>query len=609
MEESAFRHDQWLAALCGFLLVVALVRHYAPRTALPAESWMLLVGVGYGLLEPLAVQLPTIRLNPEIVVSVLLPVLVFGSGRRLPVTLLLRSAGPIALLVLLGTPLSMLLIGLPAAFLLDIPAIHGLLFGAAVAATDPASVAHVLNRFPIPEQLRLILHGESLFNDALTIVAFTALAATAIGAAGLSFSAMAIGATRSVLLAIPAGLLLGWLGGLLVRRWREQNRVPGLTLTLTLPFTGFLLSERLLHASGVITVLCAALAFSHARHGPRSSGPELYDELWNFLASLAASSLYFALGAAIAAQDIAFDWVFVSVIALLLVSRALLVYGAGPLLRAQGRALPRSWRHVIMLGGLRGAVPAALVLMTPADYLYRQQLLAMVFALVAYTVIVHPLMLQRYLGRGAIDAPVSPPDHDIRETDTGLPPALARLVAASAWDLAAVAGLIAGLVFLVLEMSLAPVLLDASPWAPLRMIAAIGLGPEVLPPPAGFGGSIALVALLIHFTLSLSYAWLLAPFIENRRLAASTLLGAVFGLGLYLVNFYLFTHLFPWFEMARTGLTIFAHLVFGAVLGGSYRLMRRGAPESSEAGHRGRQENGSGNRQEGFAHRKSGPGR
>jgi NhaP-type Na+/H+ or K+/H+ antiporter len=126
----------------------------------------------------------------------------------------------------------LILIGLPAAWFLDIGYAHGLLLGAAVAATDPTSVGHILSRFHIPERLKLLLHGESIFNDAITIVAFMVLATVVIDASDVSLARMGIAAGRSMLLAVPVGLLLGWLAGSLVKHWHEQNRMPGLTVSL-----------------------------------------------------------------------------------------------------------------------------------------------------------------------------------------------------------------------------------------------------------------------------------------------------------------------------------------------------------------------------------------
>lgn len=579
MGESTDLYISTLATLAGFMLLLAMIRHYAPATPLPAESWLLMAGMGYGLLSPQTDLLPAVRLAPELVISLILPMLVFAAGRRLPVALLFHSAGPVALLVLVGTPLRVILIGLPAAWLLDLPLAHGLLFGAAVAATDPTAAGQVLQRFNIPERLKLMLHGESIFNDSITIVLFTTLAAVIMAQGDFVLGNLGITLVRSMLLAVPVGLLMGWLAGLLVKAWHEQNQMPGLTITLAVPMITFLISDRLLHASGVIAVLCAALAFSYTRLDRDLGDRQLYDELWDYLGSLLASLLFFALGAAIAGHGFRLNGLHAGLPLLLLLSRAVLAYGSGPLLRIRGRPLARDWRHIVLLGGLTGAVPAALVLMTPLDFAYRDLILTMVFTLVTYSIIVHPLLLRWYLQRQPLSHLAGERETDVSSMGLGqrrgLTPTLERYLQASSWHLAAIAGVIAGSLFLLVEMALVLWVQNLSPWLPVRMIAAIGLGPEALPPPTAFAGDVVLVALVVHFTLSLVYGWLLAPLIEGRTLLPGTLLGLVFSLGLYLVNFYLFTALFPWFADARGGVTVFTHLLFGGALAGSYLLLQR----------------------------------
>lgn len=132
------------------------------------------------------------------------------------------------------------------------------------------------------------------------------------------------------------------------------------------------------------------------------------------------------------------------------------------------------------------------------------------------------------------------------------------------------AGLIAGLVFLVLEMVLVPVFGGGSPWGPPRMIAAIAMGPGVLPPPATFDLVIVLVAMLVHFVLAIVLGIVLAWLVKGRAQGVALAIGAVFGLVVYLVNFYGMTAVFPWFAMARNWISIFAHVVFGVVAAWSY---------------------------------------
>ena len=135
------------------------------------------------------------------------------------------------------------------------------------------------------------------------------------------------------------------------------------------------------------------------------------------------------------------------------------------------------------------------------------------------------------------------------------------------------AAVAAGAVFIVLEMLLVAFVGGDSPWAPPRMIAAIALGPSVLPPPTTFDVGIVMAGLAVHLALSIVYAVLLGWAVAMFRMSAplALLAGALFGLLLYAVNFYLFTETFPWFAMARNWMSILAHGVFGAVLGIVYR--------------------------------------
>ena len=143
------------------------------------------------------------------------------------------------------------------------------------------------------------------------------------------------------------------------------------------------------------------------------------------------------------------------------------------------------------------------------------------------------------------------------------------------WKAAIIAGIVAGAIFMILEMMLVPLIGGGSPWGPPRMIAAIGMGKDVLPPPADFAVMPLMVAMLIHFPLSIVFAVILAFVIQRFGLGLAILIGAVFGLVLYFVNFYGFTAIFPWFAMARNAVTIFTHIVFGAAAAWIYKAMAK----------------------------------
>lgn len=143
------------------------------------------------------------------------------------------------------------------------------------------------------------------------------------------------------------------------------------------------------------------------------------------------------------------------------------------------------------------------------------------------------------------------------------------------WKAALLAGLIAGALFMMVEMFMVTVFEGQSPWAPPRMIAAMVLGKDVLMPPT-FDVGILMTAMMIHFPLSLVYALVLSVLLRRANQFTGLMVGAGFGLAVYLINFYpIASALFPWFEMARGWVSIVAHVMFGAVAGLVYVRIRR----------------------------------
>ncbi|GAA0868261.1 hypothetical protein GCM10009116_04320 [Brevundimonas basaltis] len=138
----------------------------------------------------------------------------------------------------------------------------------------------------------------------------------------------------------------------------------------------------------------------------------------------------------------------------------------------------------------------------------------------------------------------------------------------------ALAGLIAGAVFMMMEMGLVALTGD-SPWGPPRMIAAIVMGEGVLPPPASFDLMVMMAAMAVHFLLSIVIGVGFAVVARRLGWIMAVAVGGAVGLALYVVNFYGMTAVFPWFAMARNTISIVSHLVFGLVLGLSFRALAK----------------------------------
>lgn len=140
----------------------------------------------------------------------------------------------------------------------------------------------------------------------------------------------------------------------------------------------------------------------------------------------------------------------------------------------------------------------------------------------------------------------------------------------------ALAGLVAGAAYLAAQMGFAATLHGGGGWEPLQRISAMLLGPDAVPPPAEISLTIAGIALLIHMPLSAIYGRLVAPFVRGFSLATAAWRGALAGLFLYAVNFWLLAPLaFPWFEDSRNVLTAIDHALFGAVAAVCYVQLHR----------------------------------
>lgn len=150
------------------------------------------------------------------------------------------------------------------------------------------------------------------------------------------------------------------------------------------------------------------------------------------------------------------------------------------------------------------------------------------------------------------------------------------------WGSAAAAGIIGGLVFMMAEMLMVWIFLGQSPWGPPRMIAAMAMGREVLPPPADFALAPMMVAMIIHFMLSIVYGFIVAMIVRRMGMAGALATGAVFGLvAVYLLNFHVVAPiLFPWFTEAQNWVSVTAHVLFGMVVAGAYVALRGSSARS-----------------------------
>jgi CPA1 family monovalent cation:H+ antiporter len=209
----------------------------------------------------------------------------------------------------------------------------------------------------------------------------------------------------SVAGAVLLGMATGWCGAWLMRKWKAlKDHFIGPLLPLLLVYLTFCIAQAALDISGVIAVISTTLfcrvVFRSFKEDevPAQTELEFYRGFWDFLSDLANAILFFMLGVEIGAHYYNISWVVMpGVIAALLVSRSLVVYGFGAGFRRAGIQLPVSWMHTLNLGGLKGALSVALILMIPKEYTHRHLFLCSALAMCLFTLVANTLAMRAYL--------------------------------------------------------------------------------------------------------------------------------------------------------------------------------------------------------------------
>ncbi len=380
----------------NFTLVVAVgsaVAMGAKRLGVPYNVALVVVG----LVFVFANVLPHAPLDPELVLLVLLPLLVFEGALFADVRGLRAASRPIVALALPGVAVSLVGTAAVATVVLRLPFAAALLLGALLSITDTVSVLLAFRSTRVPRRLAAIMEGESLFNDgtALVMVSLTA----GVVATG-TFDAAAT--TQELVLAIVGGIAfgsaLGAVGRLVLRR--SPDHLTGSLASAVLVFATALGAERV-HASPVIAVVIVGLFVGNAARSAFEPARVLaLQGFWELVGFAANVVLFLLVGMQIDARMLVSE---AGAIALALVAlhagRAVAVYGCFFVLRLFRRdAVPLRWQHVMVLGNIKGALSMAAVLALPAGLPHRARLVTIVFGVTFVTLVMQALPFRRALG-------------------------------------------------------------------------------------------------------------------------------------------------------------------------------------------------------------------
>jgi len=237
----------------GVILVIGVVSFFATRIGVAAPLALTVVGVGVGAIP----AVPHFTVSPDLVLTVILPPLLYAAARQVPFVDFRRNLRVIVFLAIALVVVSAALVGVAVTLLWGVPLALGIALGAVVAPPDAVAATSLGKRLGLPPRIVTILEGEGLLNDATALVLLaTMLAIVTTPAASINGWMIALSFAWAVIGAVIIGAVLGWVSVWL--RKRITDPVLDAALSLVVPFVAYLAGQ-LAHTSGVVAVVVAGI--------------------------------------------------------------------------------------------------------------------------------------------------------------------------------------------------------------------------------------------------------------------------------------------------------------------------------------------------------------
>lgn len=378
-----------LLAVLGLGSIVAIA---AKRVGIPYNVALVVIG----LVAVFTDVLPQTPMDPELILVVFLPILIFEAALFADADALQSASRPILALALPGVAFSLFATAGVATLVMGLPFPVALLLGALLAITDTVSVLLAFRSVRAPHRLAAIMEGESLFNDGTALVLVT-LTSTVVATNHFDSVATLRALAVSIFGGAGFGVAFGAIGSLILRR--SPDHLTTILASFVLVFATALTTEHV-HASAVISVVVVGLFVGHtARKYLEPSRVLAMQGFWETTGFCLNVLLFLLVGMQIRTSVLIEEagTIGLAVVALHL-GRAVAVYLCFLLLRLVSRErVPLKWQHLFVFGNIKGALSMAAVLALPGNLPYRERLIAIVFGVTFVTLVTQGLNFRGFL--------------------------------------------------------------------------------------------------------------------------------------------------------------------------------------------------------------------
>nr|XP_036222368.1 uncharacterized protein LOC106615301 isoform X23 [Bactrocera oleae] len=352
--------------------------HMTPKLHLifPESCLLIVVGVIIGFVLYFCTDVAVSPLTPNTFFFYMLPPIILDAGYFMPNRLFFDNLGTILLMAGIGTVfntatigLSLWGCGLTGLFGPEVPRfLDTFLFAALISAVDPVAVLAVFEEIHVNEVLYIVVFGESLLNDAVTVVMYHMMEVyNEIGISNIIAQDIASGVGSFFVVAIGGtviGIIWGFLTGL-VTRFTDHVRVIEPIFIFVMAYLAYLNAE-IFHMSGILAItFCGITMKNYVEANISQKSHTTIKYALKMLSSSSETIIFMFLGVATVNNNHVWNTAFVLLtITFCSVYR---VFGVVILSALANRfrlhKLSRVDQFVMSYGGLRGAVAFALVLL------------------------------------------------------------------------------------------------------------------------------------------------------------------------------------------------------------------------------------------------------
>ncbi|CAG03374.1 unnamed protein product [Tetraodon nigroviridis] len=385
--------------------------HLIPKLSsiVPESCLLIVVGLLVGGLIELAGETVPPVLDSRLFFLCLLPPIILDAGYFLPIRPFMENLGTILMFAVVGTLWNAFFIGglLYAVCqiqpdnpsnLHQLELLPCLLFGSIISAVDPVAVLAVFEEIHINELLHILVFGESLLNDAVTVVLYHLFEEFSGGDVTVMDGFLGI---ISFLVVALGGILVGAIYGILAAftsRFTSHTRVIEPLFVFVYSYMAYLSAE-IFHLSGIMAdgVDASVVVFKEmidARLWPSHFGHRLFLKMWS---SVSETLIFIFLGVATVGGKHNWNWTFVSVTVILcLVARVIGVVGLTYIInKFRIVKLTTKDQFIIAYGGLRGAIAFSLGFLLKSEHFpMREMFLTAIITVIFFTVFVQGMTIK-----------------------------------------------------------------------------------------------------------------------------------------------------------------------------------------------------------------------